>query len=89
MKNHTSFLFLTAFIFGSFSFSAQAIETKAKNAVLMDFDTGTFFFEKKADEKMPPASMSKLMTAYMIFERLKNGALSLDDEFIVSDSAWS
>lgn len=54
----------------------------------MDFDTGTFFFEKKADEKMPPASMSKLMTAYMIFERLKNGSLSLDDEFIVSENAW-
>lgn len=88
MKNYTSCLFLAAFLFGSFSFPAQAIETKAKNAVLMDFDTGTFFFEKKADEKMPPASMSKLMTAYMIFERLKNGSLSLDDEFIVSENAW-
>ena len=88
MKNVTSFLFLTVFIFKMIPFPAQAIETKAKSAVLMDFDTGTFFFEKKADEKMPPASMSKLMTAYMIFERLKNGSLSMDDEFIVSENAW-
>ena len=42
---------------------ADALETKAKNAVLMDFDTGEFFFEKNADVPMPPASMSKLMTA--------------------------
>ena len=78
-------------VFGActfFSSSAQAIETKAKNAVLMDFETGTVFFQKNADEKMPPASMSKLMTAYMIFERLKNGALSMDDEFVVSENAW-
>ena len=83
-----SLLLLTVFTFGAFSTPAAAIETKAKNVVLMDFDTGTVFFDKKADERMPPASMSKLMTAYMIFERLKDGALNMDDEFIVSENAW-
>lgn len=67
---------------------AGAIETKAKNAVLMDFETGEFFYEKNADDPMPPASMSKLMTAYLIFERLKDGRLSPDDVFIVSENAW-
>lgn len=88
MKNYKSLLLLTAFTCSLFSSVAQAIETKAKNAVLMDFETGTFFFQKNADEKMPPASMSKLMTAYMIFERLKNGSLAMDDEFVVSENAW-
>ncbi|MBO4643297.1 MAG: D-alanyl-D-alanine carboxypeptidase, partial [Alphaproteobacteria bacterium] len=60
----------------------------AKNAVLMDFETGSFFYQENADEKMPPASMSKLMTAYMIFERLKSGSLSMNDEFVVSENAW-
>ena len=88
MKKYKSFLFLTVFSCTLFSSAAHAIETKAKNAVLMDFETGTFFFQKNADEKMPPASMSKLMTAYMIFERLKNGSLTMDDEFVVSENAW-
>ena len=79
---------MTAFAAVLSPFSANAIETRAKNAALMDYETGTFFYEKNADEKMAPASMSKLMTAYMIFERLKNGALSLDDEFVVSVNAW-
>lgn len=68
--------------------SAFALETKAKNAILMDFETGQFFYEKNADVEMPPASMSKLMTAYLVFERLKNGSLSLDEEFKVSQNAW-
>ena len=81
---------MTALTCSFFSAAAQAagIETKAKNAVLMDFETGTVFYQKHADDKMPPASMSKLMTAYMIFERLKNGSLAMDDEFIVSENAW-
>ena len=45
-------------------------------------------FEKDADERMPPASMSKLMTAYMIFDQLKGGRLKLDDEVLVSERAW-
>lgn len=69
---------------------AHAVElsTKATHALLMDADTGAILFEKKADEQMHPASMSKLMTAYLIFEALKKGQYTLDTEFVVSDNAW-
>jgi D-alanyl-D-alanine carboxypeptidase len=53
--------------------NAQAIETPAKNAYIIDMKTGTILFDKNSDEPMPPASMSKLMTVYMVFERLKDG----------------
>ena len=53
---------------------AQAIDTTAKQAVLIDYNTGGVLFEKNADELMPPSSMSKMMTVYMVFERLKSEA---------------
>lgn len=68
--------------------SAAAVETVAREAILMDMTTGSVLFEKNADIPMPPASMSKLMTVYMLFERLKEGSLSLDDSFSVSENAW-
>ena len=67
---------------------AVELSTKATHALLMDADTGAILFEKKADEQMHPASMSKLMTAYLIFEALKKGQYTLDTEFVVSDNAW-
>jgi D-alanyl-D-alanine carboxypeptidase (penicillin-binding protein 5/6) len=67
---------------------AAALETKAREAVVMDFNTGTVLFEKNARQPMPPASMTKIMTAYILFDRLKNGELSMDDEFVVSEKAW-
>ena len=67
--------------------SAQ-ITTKASHAILVDFDTGAVLLAKNPDEQMPPASMSKLMTIYMMFERLKDRRLNLDDEFPVSKKAW-
>ncbi len=67
---------------------AQAIETKAREAILMDATTGAVLMEKDADASMPPASMSKIMTVYMVFLRLKEGRLSLDDTLTVSEKAW-
>ncbi len=67
---------------------AAALETIAKQAILMDAQTGTVLFEKNADDTMPPSSMSKLMTVYMVFEGLKNGSLTLDDKLPVSKKAW-
>ena len=58
---------------------ALAFETAARAAIIMDSRTGAVLFDKNADEKIPPASMSKLMTAYMIFDRLDHGGLKLDD----------
>lgn len=68
--------------------SAGAIETQARNAILMDYDTGQYLYVKDHEKMVPPASMSKLMTVNMIFEKLKDGSLSLDDTFTVSERAW-
>lgn len=68
--------------------SASAIEIAAREYVLVDFQTNTVLQAVAADEAMPPSSMSKLMTAYMVFEAIHSGALSLDDEFQVSENAW-
>lgn len=70
------------------SANALAIDTKAKNMILMDFTTGEYLYEKDIAEPIPPASMSKLMTIYMIFDKLRDGSLSLDDTFKVSENAW-
>ncbi|KAA5607248.1 D-alanyl-D-alanine carboxypeptidase [Roseospira marina] len=67
---------------------AHAIETSAREALLLDFDTGTVLLDKDSDVSMPPSSMSKLMTVFMVFEQLKAGRLSLDDTFTVSENAW-
>ncbi len=72
-------------------FSVQAhaqIETEADYAFLLDADTQTVLFEKKADELMPPASMSKLMTLAVVFEALEEGKITLQTEFPVSENAW-
>ncbi len=67
---------------------AVEFETAAANAVIIDYKTGLVLYGKAADEPVPPASMTKIMTLYMVFERIKSGALSLDDEFVVSADAW-
>ncbi|MEE8445280.1 MAG: D-alanyl-D-alanine carboxypeptidase family protein [Alphaproteobacteria bacterium] len=67
---------------------AVAIETAAKQAIMIDFDTGSVLFAKNADERVGPASMTKMMTVYLLFERLKDGRLSLDSELTVSEKAW-
>ncbi len=68
--------------------NAVEIDTKAKNAYILDYDTGAVLFEKNSQEKMPPASMSKLMTIYIVFEALRAGTINLDTTFIVSEKAW-
>ena len=67
---------------------AQTIQTKAKQAIIMDYETGTVLFEKNADQKMPTSSMSKVITAYLIFEALDDGIINLDDTYTVSEKAW-
>jgi len=67
---------------------AAAIDIRAREFILVDFLTGTVLDAKGADEKMPPSSMSKLMTAYMAFSALKSGKLTLDEKLTVSRNAW-
>ncbi|MDW4548395.1 D-alanyl-D-alanine carboxypeptidase family protein [Defluviimonas sp. D31] len=67
---------------------ARAFETLAGAAWVYDITTGTVLLEKNADQPLPPASMSKLMTINMLFEALKDGRVSMDTEFAVSTKAW-
>lgn len=86
-KLYVSTILVSSMLLG-FANAANAIETKAKNLILMDYETGQYLYSKDADKMIPPASMSKLMTVYMIFEKLKDGSLKEDDTFTVSENAW-
>jgi D-alanyl-D-alanine carboxypeptidase (penicillin-binding protein 5/6) len=63
-------------------------DTTAPEAILIDARAGTVFFEKNADDYMAPASTSKLMTMIMVFEALRAGKLTMDQEFPISEDAW-
>jgi D-alanyl-D-alanine carboxypeptidase (penicillin-binding protein 5/6) len=67
---------------------AQSIETAARQAIIVDYNTGAVLLEKNADELMTPSSMSKLMTIYLVFSRLKEGSLKMSDSLPVSETAW-
>ncbi|HEY9013067.1 MAG TPA: D-alanyl-D-alanine carboxypeptidase family protein [Devosia sp.] len=67
---------------------AQDFDTKAKFAVLMDYESGTVLFDKEGDSPLEPASMAKLMTVAVVFDELQRKRLSMDDEFFISEHAW-
>lgn len=69
--------------------SIHAFESNAKYAVLMDYDTGSIIYDKNAHISTAPSSMSKLMTAYVVFGYLKNNIFDLNDKFTISKKAWS
>lgn len=64
------------------------INTAARWAYVQDFDTGATLLEKQADDEMPPSSMTKLMTLYLVYDQLKQGRLKLEDELPVTEKAW-
>ena len=68
--------------------NAAYIDTDAEVAVVIDGHTGKVLFSKDKDKKTYPASMTKIMTTLIIFEKLANETLSLDDKFLVSEKAW-
>jgi len=70
------------------SASAQAIETNAREAFIMDYDTGAVLLNKEGDTLTEPASMTKMMTVHMLFKYIKDGRVSMDDTFHVSEKAW-
>ena len=63
-------------------------KTKAKRAILIEFASGSTLYEKNADDLIPPASMSKLVTLAVVFRALKDGKVSLQDQFVMSEHAW-
>lgn len=70
------------------SSASFALDTKAKYVAIMDYDTGDLIYTKNHQEMVPPASMSKIMTVYILLDKVKKGDLSLEDEFVVSENAW-
>ena len=65
-----------------------SFDTSAENALLIDFDTDQILYSKNEEKKIYPASMSKLMTLYILFDSLKKGIVTLDDKFVVSRNAY-
>ena len=82
------FFFLFVLIYFSPVLKIYAIESRAESAIVLDVNSDTILFEKNADTRQGPASMSKLMLIYMVFERLQNRTLTIDQEFLVSKKAW-
>jgi D-alanyl-D-alanine carboxypeptidase (penicillin-binding protein 5/6) len=64
------------------------ITTPAKQVMIYDHEADEVLFEKNADELMKPASMAKVMTAYIVFDKLKDKSLQMSDTFLVSNKAW-
>lgn len=81
-------VFAVMTLIGASTSAHAAFATKAKHAILMDYDTGAILFQKNADQLAPPASMSKLMTLAVLFKAIKDGTVKLDDEFVMSVNAW-
>lgn len=70
------------------SAGAAEIDTSAEYAYVTDFGSGKVLMEKNPDALMKPASMAKIMTVYIAFQRIADGSLSLDDTFLISTKAW-
>ena len=83
-KKITSLFFFIFLIQGN----ANSFEIKASTAILQDFLSGKILFEKEPDRSIYPASMTKIMTSIIAFDLIKNGELSLDDKFLISEKAW-
>ena len=89
-----SFIITLALVFSSAGAGlaqsqSKLFETRAKQAVMIDAETGTILYSKDADKLIPPASLAKLMTVEVVFHALKVGRLSMDDKFAVSKDAWT
>jgi D-alanyl-D-alanine carboxypeptidase (penicillin-binding protein 5/6) len=87
MKRHLASLAVVLVFLGRMA-AAQDIQTTANVAYIVDFQTGAVLLDKNGDQQIEPASMSKLMTVYLLFQDLKSGKVKLSDSFPVSERAW-
>ena len=72
----------------TFSAPAVAFETKAKQAIIMDYATKSVLFEKSGFDPMYPASMTKMLTTYILTDEVAKGKVKLDDTYYISENAW-
>ncbi len=61
---------------------------KASSYLVVDFASGDYLVEENIDQPLPPASLTKMMTVYVVASELKNGKVSMDDDVLVSEKAW-
>lgn len=81
-------LLMTLSLTARAAFVPSPPDFQAKSYALMDYASGNFLAEKNAAEHLPPASMTKVMTTYIVFEQLKEGNIHLNDQVLVSRQAW-
>ncbi len=82
-------MFLTLFMFIPYAYAEEDFAPNAKSAILVDNLSGKVLFEKNADEKLAPASMTKLGTMLLIMEALDDGTIKLEDKVTISKEAAS
>ena len=85
-KTTISFLLLLNLSFINHAYAL--FDVNARTVILQDYLSGEILFEKEADYKIYPASMTKIMTSIVVFDLIKKGDLNLDDKFIISENAW-
>lgn len=83
------FLFIAILFAGFPSLADARQDTTAKQAYIVDYETGQVLIDKEAVKQMPTSSMSKVMTMYMVFDALKNDIIDLNTKFTVSEKAWA
>ena len=79
-------IILIFFIFSQKAYSK--IELEVEKIIIQDHHSGRILYEKNADDKIYPASMTKIMTALVVFDLLKKGETTLDEKIIISEKAW-
>ena len=87
MKFLKLFLFTIVFLFYQQKSYSQ-LEIDANYVILQDHLSGKILYEKEADHKIYPASMTKIMTTIVVFDLLKKGETSLDEKITISENAW-
>jgi len=89
---HRFFCFIAVLVLASQTFAAKSLgdayAEKAKEVILIDYETGAVLYEKNADTLTNPSSMTKVITVLLAFQRLKDGRLSMQDKLMISPKAW-
>ncbi len=81
-------LVIFSFVVSSHPVQADSFKTKAESAIIVDFDTGRILYEKNADKALPPASMTKMMTEYIVLEKIAEGEIDWDTKTEISDFVY-
>lgn len=93
-RNYLVLLVIVGVVLWAASSVANAIQPRKPNVaasswILMDYETGNVIMEEAADEPLPPASLTKMMTSYIIADQLHKGNISLEDQVLISKNAWA